>query len=205
MQEMLRILFLILFVFQTEASVAKTVSKFKTAFTAIEAQDWEKAFKIAKADGRLAENIVMWHYLRAGAGTHQQAARFLHRQSDWPGIKLLRKKSEAAFVRASPADSVAFFEDTEPQTGTGALIYAKALSRLGKDKLAQTVIISAWRNSNWPPKKSWRSWRAISLFWPPITKPDWSKLYGRVGAVMPKACSHMCPRPPRTLAKPAWG
>ena len=145
MQAMLRILFLILFVFQTEASVAETVSKFKTAFNAIEAQNWEKAFKIAKADGRLAENIVMWHYLRAGAGTHQQAARFLHRQSDWPGIKLLRKSSEAAFVRASPADSVAFFKDTEPQTGTGALIYAKALSRLGQDKLAQTVIISAWR------------------------------------------------------------
>ena len=101
------------------------MSELHRAFEAIEAQDWTDAFKIAKSSGPLAEDILLWHYLRQGEGSFQQTARFLHQHPDWPGLKLLRKQSEAAFARANPADVAAFFETTPPQTGTGALIYAK--------------------------------------------------------------------------------
>ena len=115
MQAMLRVVLLVVLFFRTEICAAEPVSELHRAFEAIEAQDWTDAFKIAKSSGPLAEDIVLWHYLRQGEGSFQQTARFLHQNSDWPGLKLLRKQSEAAFARANPAEVAAFFETTPPQ------------------------------------------------------------------------------------------
>ena len=145
MQAMLRVVLLVVLFFRTEICAAAPVSELHRAFEAIEAQDWTDAFKIAKSSGPLAEDIVLWHYLRQGEGSFQQTARFLHQHPDWPGLKLLRKQSEAAFARANPADVAAFFETTPPQTGTGALIYAKALTNLGRSQSAQKTLVTAWR------------------------------------------------------------
>ena len=142
---MLRVLLFMALLFRTEICVAENVPELRRAFEALEAQDWTAAFEIAKSNGPLAEDLVLWHYLRQGEGSFQQTARFLHQHPDWPGLKLLRKQSEASFADANPADIAAFFENTSPQTGTGALIYAKALASLGRDQSAQKSIATAWR------------------------------------------------------------
>ena len=145
MQAMLRVLVLIVLIFRTEICVAKAVPELRRAFEAIETQDWTDALDIAKSNGPLAEDLVLWHYLRQGKGSFQQTARFVHQHPDWPGLKLLRKQSEPAFARANPADVAAFFEVVPPQTGTGALIYAKALTSLKRDQSARKVVVTAWR------------------------------------------------------------
>ena len=117
MQAMLRVLVLIVLIFRTEICVAKAVPELRRAFEAIETQDWTDALDIAKSNGPLAEDLVLWHYLRQGKGSFQQTARFVHQHPDWPGLKLLRKQSEPAFARANPADVAAFFEAAPPPNG----------------------------------------------------------------------------------------
>ena len=66
---MLRALVLLVLLFRTEICGAETVPELRLAFKAIETEDWSAAFDIAKPNGPLAENLVLWHYLRQGQGT----------------------------------------------------------------------------------------------------------------------------------------
>ena len=153
MQAMLRVLVLLLCVFQSGGAFAKTGPELAQTFNAIQAQNWDQAFKIARVNSKLAEDLVMWHYLRAGLGTHQQATRFLRYHPDWPGLTLLRRESEASFAIASPQEQVEFFDHTGPQTGAGALVYAEALHRTGHAETAQKIIIDAWQKLRLSPEE----------------------------------------------------
>ena len=107
--------------------------------------NWAGAQIAARSDGQVAMDIVTWHYLRAGLGNAEQVKDFIERNPDWPGMEYLREKSEEAIVEASHADVRAFFADTRPQTGTGALSLARALVAAGDRGAAEAEVVLAWR------------------------------------------------------------
>ena len=115
------------------------------AIAAAEAEDWPEAARLARQSGERAGDIVEWMRLRAGEGTLADYRAFLQRHGDWPGLRLLRRKGEAAITDATPADQVlAYFADAAPQTGTGALQSARALTETGARSAAEAEIRRAW-------------------------------------------------------------
>jgi soluble lytic murein transglycosylase len=115
------------------------------AMEAVRAGDWDSAERLAAGDGSLAVDVVVWHRLRAEAGTAAQAMDFLARNSDWPGMPYLRQQSEPAFETADAATVRAFFAGQSPSTGTGALALARALEAVGNARAAEDQIVLAWR------------------------------------------------------------
>lgn len=94
-----------------------------------------------------AGNIRTWNRLRAGEGTFDEYARFLEENSDWPGLKLLRRKGEAALPTQRKASQVIdYFADTPPQTGAGAYALIRALRSQGRGDEARAEAIRVWRN-----------------------------------------------------------
>ncbi|MGA1232905.1 MAG: hypothetical protein ACO3VR_03065, partial [Lutimaribacter sp.] len=87
---------------------------------------------------------IEWHRLRAGAGSLAEARAFLARNPDWPGLALLRKRTEAQAANASTADVLAFFASDPPQTGPGALAYARALVANGQKAAAAQMLTNLW-------------------------------------------------------------
>lgn len=107
--------------------------------------NWAAAQIEARADGQAALDVILWHYLRAGQGDARQVQDFLARNPDWPGLPYLREKSEAAMT-AAPHEAVrAFFADTPPETGAGALSLARAHLASGDAGAANAGLVLAWR------------------------------------------------------------
>lgn len=115
------------------------------AMSQMRAGNWSDALRTAGQDGQAARDVIEWHRLRRGRGTAAEIANFLRRNPDWPGLAYLVKKSETALRDAPAADRVSIFSTYPPQTGTGALAYADALTATGKESAAQAAIVSAWQ------------------------------------------------------------
>ncbi len=114
------------------------------AMRAVRAGDWRVAR--AAAGDPVARDIVLWHELRARRGTWEEAADFVARRPDWPGMPLLRARAEGLIPADAPAGAVlAFFGEAAPETGTGAVRLAAALRAAGRAEAAQDVLIRAWR------------------------------------------------------------
>lgn len=96
------------------------------AMDALRRGDWAGARIAARGDGPVAQDVIQWHYLRAGRGTPEMVMDFLTRNGDWPGLPYLREKSEATMSEAAKADVLAFFDGHEPETPVGALTLARA-------------------------------------------------------------------------------
>ncbi|MHA6346891.1 lytic transglycosylase domain-containing protein [Roseivivax sp. CAU 1761] len=107
--------------------------------------NWSAAMIEARGDGQVALDLVLWHFLRVGNGDAAQILDFVDRNPDWPGMDYLREKSEEAITAASHEEVRAFFADAPPQTGTGALSYARALRDIGEDGAADATLVLAWR------------------------------------------------------------
>lgn len=107
--------------------------------------NWAAARIQSRGDGQYAMDVILWHYLRDSQGTADQVIDFLARNGDWPGLPYLREKSEAAMAEASTAQILAFYESYMPQSGTGALSYARALTDAGQPSKAAEVIVTAWK------------------------------------------------------------
>lgn len=116
-----------------------------SAMAALRAGNWDNAAALATRAGPEAASIVEWHRLRAGRGTPDQVLAFLERHPDWPGLALLRRRSEEAFVTASDAQVMRFFAGLAPQTGAGVLRYAAALRNAGQGAQADAAIVTAWQ------------------------------------------------------------
>ncbi|MEO1276032.1 MAG: lytic transglycosylase domain-containing protein, partial [Pseudomonadota bacterium] len=68
-------------------------------------------------------------------------AGFFLRNGDWPGLELMRRQAERRMPGGLPASELrAFFGETGPLTGAGALRYAQALT--GEE--AEEVRVRAW-------------------------------------------------------------
>ncbi len=117
-----------------------------SAIDAAQGRDWDRAAQLAeRAGGQVSADIVEWIRLRSGKGTPEEVTAFLSRRADWPGLKLLRKRSEVAMADAAPDQVIAFFEPEPPQTGTGLLAYAKALSAAGRQGESEAGLVLGWR------------------------------------------------------------
>ncbi|NVO22331.1 lytic transglycosylase domain-containing protein [Donghicola mangrovi] len=115
------------------------------AMDAVRAENWPQALTLARQDSQVATDIVMWHYLREGEGTVDQIMDFLARRADWPGIALLKKRSEKTIASQASANQILqFFQGNAPQTGAGALAYAEALTAAGDRASADAVLVRAW-------------------------------------------------------------
>ena len=94
------------------------IAAYQRATTAMRSGDWRAALLTAESASPVARDIIEWHRLRNGGGDFDAVQRFLERNPDWPGLKLLRRRGEAKLPLGARADEViAYFRPEPPQTG----------------------------------------------------------------------------------------
>nr|WP_246149790.1 lytic transglycosylase domain-containing protein [Tritonibacter litoralis] len=120
------------------------------AMAAAQSQDWDTARREAGRQDPLAQDLVEWHRLRAGEGSASEVMRFLERRSDWPGLALLRRRSEAQIAASNTRAILQFFGQADPQTGAGALAYGNALRASGRQGEGKAVLLKAWQTMAMP-------------------------------------------------------
>ncbi len=127
------------------AELPRDVAAMREAMTKLRSGDWTGAHAAAEPAGQLGTDIIEWHRLRQGRGNFDEVTGFLDRRADWPGLKLLRRRSEGSLpYRARAEDVVAFFATQPPQTGAGSVLLANAYETLGQTGDAEAQIVLAW-------------------------------------------------------------
>lgn len=123
------------------------------ALAAAEAGDWVDARALAgEAGNPIADDLVLWIRLRDGAGNWDEYGAFLARHPDWPGLAMLRRSGERQMPSGQPPEVVfAFFDGRLPETGTGSLRLAEALSTAGREEEAEAEIVRAWTSFSMTP------------------------------------------------------
>ncbi|AML51262.1 lytic transglycosylase domain-containing protein [Falsihalocynthiibacter arcticus] len=148
MRQIHRVFFstLLTLVVTSQSVAAQADTALAQAMDLVRVQDWPAAESAAKPAGATAQTIVEWHYLRAGKGTLDEYEAFLRDHADWPGMPYLSERGEKTlYTDTSPQRVLAYFGGDRPQTGTGALAYAAALSKTGETSRASATITDAWR------------------------------------------------------------
>ncbi|WGI22348.1 lytic transglycosylase domain-containing protein [Amylibacter sp. IMCC11727] len=117
-----------------------------TAFSAVASEDWVTADHYAsQMSDPVGSTLVTWQRLRRGEGHWEEYTEFLRDNPDWPGLKRLRRRGEAAIPPNHNAAEVrAYFRDQLPQTGTGSLRLAEAFAAQGRTADARAEAIRAW-------------------------------------------------------------
>lgn len=151
MQEMLRVIsFVLVGFFLTFPAFAADPPRIAprpmaSAFDAMEAGRWDVAKRLAERSDTAGATLIEWHRLRAGQGTPSDVMAFLKAHSDWPGLASLRTRHENAIARSDAETILAFYEESDPLTGTGALALARALKQTGRNAEAELTVVLAWR------------------------------------------------------------
>ncbi len=115
------------------------------ALSARNTGDWDGALALAQPSGFVGVDLIEWNRLRAGKGSFPDTLAFLERRSDWPGLPLLRKRSEKTIPDGADANTVvAFFQPQAPRTLIGSLRLAQALRTLGRADDAKAEIQRGW-------------------------------------------------------------
>ncbi len=117
-----------------------------TALAAVAQKDWVTAEHFAsQISDPAGADFVVWQRLRNGEGDWEEYKTFLASNGDWPGLKRLRRRGEAAIPVEHDATEVrAYFKDQLPQTGTGSLRLTEAYTAQGNVSAARTEAIRAW-------------------------------------------------------------
>lgn len=117
-----------------------------SALSAAQSENWSRAYDLAaRAGGDIADDLVTWTRLRAGQGAPEEILAFLIRRDDWPGLKLLRRRSEEGVAAGSAAQILNFFATDAAQTGEGLLAHAAALRGAGQSGEAELALVLGWR------------------------------------------------------------
>lgn len=120
------------------------------ALQAARGSDWDRAARAAaQIEDQAARDVVIWTLLRSRQGSWQDYRDFLERNSDWPGLPLLRGRGEDKIPDgADPVDVLAYFAPQAPRTGTGARRLAAAQKATGDADGAAETLATAWRELN---------------------------------------------------------
>lgn len=139
------------------------VTALKEGLSLMREGKWDAALIAAGPEGSVAYDIVEWNRLRARQGSFAEALAFLERRPDWPGEDYLRQQAERTIPEnATRADVLAFFENHAPQTGTGALRFARALWETGEKDRAMQTARNAWTTLSLTPEEE----EQFMLVWP---------------------------------------
>jgi len=131
---------------------ADSAQAMRTALALVAGEDWDGA--LAAAPAGVGRDIVEWQRLRAGEGRLGDYEAFLARRPDWPGLRLLREKGEAAVARSQdPARVTGWFAAGLPATGEGAIAQLRALIALGRVAEAETEAMRAWATLPFTPEQ----------------------------------------------------
>ncbi len=145
MQEMTRILALILLISAALPGSPALARGLGSALDLMRAEKWDLAVREAGQRHSTARDIIEWHRLRAGLGSARDVVAFLERRGDWPGLAYLRRRNEDAIAAAGGDTILAFYADERPQTAEGALSLGKALIATGRRGDGEAEIVLAWR------------------------------------------------------------
>ncbi len=145
MQEMTRILALILLISAALPGAPALARDVGTALDLMRAEKWDQAAREAGQRHSTARDIIEWHRLRAGLGSARDVISFLERRGDWPGLAYLRRQNEDAIAGAGRDAILAFYASERPQTAEGALSLGKALIAAGRRGDGEAEIVLAWR------------------------------------------------------------
>ena len=127
------------------ASAQSDTERLRAALAQIAAYDWAGATQTAQGGSDLMRDIVAWHALRGGYGSFQDYRDFLARRPDWPGLPLLRRTGEAKIPEtAQGSEILSFFSGQLPQTATGSIRLAAALTQAGAGAVAADELRRAW-------------------------------------------------------------
>lgn len=100
------------------------------------------------ADGTLDRHILTWAIAVSGQRDIPsfEIASAQRELQGWPGLKSLRANSERALYRENPrpADVLAAFGQTQPETTEGTIILARALVAQGESAAAATRLRTLW-------------------------------------------------------------
>ena len=108
---------------------------------------WDIASAIAADAPPLTVDVLAWLRLRKGDATFPEYQQFVVRKPDWPGLSRLRAASEQTIPQGHPpAQVIAWFAQTLPQTGEGAVRHAQALIATGQVDAAQESLREVWIN-----------------------------------------------------------
>lgn len=169
---------LILAVFAAPAAVAAQsagdVAALKRGLALMRAGQWDEALDAAGAPGSIGADIVQWNRLRASRGSFAESLDFLARRPDWPGLALLRERSEMTIPEEAPAAAVLdFFLNQKPETGTGSLRFARALWDTGAKQEAMAEAIRGWTTLSLSPEEE----DGFMVDWPKtLARHHWARM-----------------------------
>ncbi len=165
------------------AQDAATVAALQSGLELTRHGNWEGGLAAAGPEGSVARDIVEWNRLRASEGSFDEVQVFLKRRPDWPGLALLRERSEKTIPEdASYAAVLDFFIKQKPETGWGTLRFAKALWETGAKQEAMAEAIRGWTSFSiseeeeaqfmvdWPKTLAHQHWKRLDmLLWRGLT------------------------------------
>src|SRR5215470_4400336 len=123
----------------------------KQAIEALRKNGASKATAIqAGMSDPVARKLVEWLILRSdhnGADSTRYRA-FIAANPNWPSPALFRRRTEAMLwvENVKPAQALDFFRDSQPLSGIGRLVLARALIAQGQSEAAAAQVREAWRN-----------------------------------------------------------
>jgi soluble lytic murein transglycosylase len=127
------------------AQDAAEVANLERGLDLMRSGDWDGALDAAGPPGSVARDIVQWNRLRASRGDFAESLDFLRRNPGWPGLALLRERSEKTIPQdTNAAEVLDFFTAQKPETGTGSLRFARALWDTGAKQEAMAEAIRGW-------------------------------------------------------------
>ena len=133
----------------TTAGLAQTsaeIASYKRAVGAMKEGDWDTARAEARRAGPVGRDIIEWRRFRASEGDFGSVRKFLARRADWPGLKLLRRRSEVNVpIGSRPLEVIDFFSSQPPQTGAGARALIAAYRSRGLDAKAEAEAVRVWQ------------------------------------------------------------